>query len=184
MNRIRINKTVKIAILKGIIVIILVLFGTLITRKSNNLKGSIYNNVYNKYISFAPIKKIYNKYLGEILPFQNIIKDEPVMSEKIRYNDLSAFNNGVKLTLDNNYAIPILSDGIVIFIGNKDNFNKTVIIQDENGVDMIYGNLSKVNVKIYDYVKKDDLLGEADNNTLYLAFQKGEEYLDYKEFLK
>ena len=48
---------------------------------------------------------------------------------------------------------------------------------------MYYGNLSKVNVKIYDYVSKNDLLGSADNNELYMMFQKGEEYLDYKEFL-
>ncbi|MBQ3475378.1 MAG: M23 family metallopeptidase [Bacilli bacterium] len=179
-----VNKIVKSSILKTTIIIVLVIFGSLITRKSLRIKNLIFNNVYNKYMSFAAIKKIYNKYLGDVIPFQDVIKTETVYSDKIRYNDISTFNNGVKLSLDNNYAIPILKDGIVIFIGNKDELNRTVIIQDENGVDTYYGNLSKVNVKLYDYVKKNDLLGEADNNTLYLLFQKGEEYLDYKEFLK
>ena len=59
-----------------------------------------------------------------------------------------------------------------------------LIIEDENGIDYIYGNLSKINVKIYDYVKENDYLGEALDNTLYLVFQKGDKYLDYKEYLK
>ena len=31
--------------------------------------------------------------------------------------------------------------------------------------------------------KKNDLIGDTFNNTLYLEFKKGDKYLDYKEFL-
>ena len=82
-------------------------------------------------------------------------------------------------------------DGTMIISGSGEmewspecNNVKTVIIEDENGIDHIYGNLDNVNVKLYDYVDKNDLLGTASNNTLYLLFSKDGKYLDYKEFLK
>ena len=165
-------------------VILLVIFGTLITFKSENVKANIYDKIYNNHISFAEIKKVIVNNVGSIIPFQDILKEEPVFDEKIRYNNISSYDNGVKLYLENNYSIPILNDGIVIFIGEKDNLGKTVIIEDENGVDTYYGNLDNVNVKIYDYVSKNQYLGTAKDNSLYLLFEKENKYLDYKEFLK
>ncbi|MBO6195172.1 MAG: M23 family metallopeptidase [Bacilli bacterium] len=178
------NNYIKNIFYNGLFVIVLVLFGTLITSKNEILKANIYKNIYNDSINFAEAKKIYNKYAGSVIPFENIIKEKEVFNESLKYNEVSNYDEGVKLSLDSNYSIPILSDGIVIFIGNKDNLNKTVIIEDENGIDHYYGNLDTVNVKIYDYVSKNDLLGTAKDNTLYLLFSKDGKYLDYKEFLK
>ena len=173
---------IKSIIFRVLIAILLVLFGSLISYKSSKIKSSIYNNIYSNSISFSKIKKLYNNYVGTVIPFQDIL-DEDVFNEKIRYKDLNIYNEGIKLSLDNDYSIPIIKGGIVIYIGNKEDLNKTVIIEDEDGIDYIYGNLDKVNVKIYDYVKDNNLLGTASNNTLYLLFQKGDEYLDYKKFL-
>ncbi len=167
-----------------LLMFILIISGTLIVNKNTSIKGFIYNNIYTNNISFLKIKNLYNKKIGSIIPFENIIKDKEVFNEKIKYNEISKYDNGVKLSLGNNYSIPIISDGIVIFIGEKDNLNKTVIIEDEEGVNHIYGNLDKINIKQYDYVSKNDLLGTAKNNTLYLIFSKNGEYLDYKKFLK
>ena len=173
---------IKSIIFRVLIAILLVLFGSLISYKSSKIKSTIYNNIYTNSISFSKIKKLYNNYVGTVIPFQDIL-DEDVFNEKIRYKDLNIYNKGIKLSLDNDYSIPIIKGGIVIYIGNKEDLNKTVIIEDEDGIDYIYGNLDKVNVKIYDYVKDNNLLGTASNNTLYLLFQKGDEYLDYKKFL-
>ena len=178
------NSFIKIFVYKNMFVIALVLFGTLITTKSDMVKANIYKNVYNDNISFSKIKNVYNQYAGSIIPFENIIKEKEVFNESLKYNEVSNYDNGVKILLDKNYSIPILKDGIVVFVGNKDNLNKTVIIEDEDGVDYYYGNLDSINVKIYDYVSKNDLLGTASNNTLYLLFSKDGKYLDYKEFLK
>ena len=169
---------------KIICVTVVVLFITLVVNKNNNIKTKIFNEVYNSNISFAKIKKIYNNYLGSIIPIENIVKEKEVFNEKIKYNELSQYDKGVKLKLDSNYSIPIIKGGIVVFIGNKDNLNKTVIIEDKEGVNYYYGNLDLVNVKLYDYVSKNDLLGTSKDNTLYLLFSKEGKYLDYKEFLK
>lgn len=178
------NNIIKNNALSGLLVIIFVLFGTLITNKNEIMKANIYSKIYNDSLSFSKVKKLYNKHIGAVIPFENIIKEKEVFNESLKYNEVSNYDEGVKLNLDSNYSIPLLSDGIVIFIGNKNNLNKTVIIEDENGVDHYYGNLDTINVKLYDYVSKNDLLGTAKNNTLYLLFSKDGKYLDYKEFLK
>lgn len=175
---------IKNSIYKALTVIVVVVFGSLITSKNEKIKAEVYENVYKNNINFAEIKSIYTNYIGSVLPFENIIKEKEVFNENLRYKELSSYDNGIKLTLENNYSIPILNDGIVIFIGNKDNLNKTVIIEDDEGVDTYYGNLDTINVKLYDYVSKNDLLGTASSNKLYLLFEKDNKYLDYKEFLK
>ena len=172
---------IKKTIYKISITTILVFFGTILINKSNYIETYLYNNIYDNPLNMAEFKEIYNV-IGDIIPFQNIIKEEAVFNEKSSYKDINKYNNGIRLTLNNNYVSSIDS-GIVIFIGNKDNFNKTVIIENSNGVEEWYGNLNNINVNLYDYVKKNDLIGDTFNNTLYLEFKKGDKYLDYKEFL-
>lgn len=172
---------IKKTIYKISITTILVFFGTILINKSNFIETYLYNNIYDNHLNMAEFKEIYNV-IGDIIPFQNIIKEEAVFNEKSSYKDINKYNNGIRLTLNNNYVSSIDS-GIVIFIGNKDNFNKTVIIENSNGVEEWYGNLNNINVNLYDYVKKNDLIGDTSNNTLYLEFKKGDKYLDYKEFL-
>lgn len=172
-------------IFKCLIVAILTLTCLILSKKSVLAKNIIYNKVYDSYISFPRIKKIYNKYLGNILPFENINIEKPVFNnETIKYKEKSAYDSGVKLILENNYVIPIINDGMVIFIGEKENLGKTLIIEDSNKINYIYGNLENINVKLYDYVNKGDLLGSSKDNTLYLLFEKDGKYLDYKEFIK
>jgi D-alanyl-D-alanine carboxypeptidase (penicillin-binding protein 5/6) len=47
-----------------------------------------------------------------------------------------------------------------------------------------YGNLDDINVKLYDYVKKGDLLGTVKDNSLYLMFEKDGNVIDYKKYIK
>ena len=72
---------------------------------------------------------------------------------------------------------------MVVFIGNKENYNNTVIIEDLNGVYIWYGNINTTSLKLYDYVEKGSYIGEASNN-LYMVFSKDNKYLSYEEYLK
>ena len=78
--------------------------------------------------------------------------------------------------------VPILESGVVVFIGEKDDYKNTIIVEQVDGIDVFYGNIKTNNIKLYDYVEKGELLGEA-NKELYLVFQKDGEYLDYKEYI-
>lgn len=166
--------------------LVLIIFGisTFLVRNNANIKNIIYNHVYNTHFSFASFKNLYNKYVGNVIPFQNIFETKKVFNEKLEYKSLSKYNKGVKLTLSDNYAIPIIKGGIVIFSGEKEGIGKTVIIQQSDGIDVWYGNLSNTTMKLYDYVEDNAIIGEAKDNELYMIFQKDGVEIDYKEVLK
>lgn len=178
------HNSFQVFMLKFFTVIIVFAFGTLIVKKDPKIKTIIYNKVYKNNFSFAYFKNLYNTHIGNLLPFKNLFNEKQVFSEKLEYKSLAKYNKGVKLTLENNYAIPIIKGGIVIFIGEKDNLGKTVIIQQSNGIDVWYSNLSSTKMQLYDYVETNSIVGEAINNTLYLTFLKDGVEIDYKEILK
>ena len=43
--------------------------------------------------------------------------------------------------------------------------------------------MDSINVSMYEYVEKGDLLGEVSTTELYLLFKKNGEILDYKEYI-
>lgn len=43
--------------------------------------------------------------------------------------------------------------------------------------------LPKKNIKMYDYVKKGDLIGEAKDKKIYLLFEEKGKFLDYKKYI-
>ena len=65
------------------------------------------------------------------------------------------------------------------YIGEKEEYGNTVIIQQIDGIDVWYGNISNTSIKLYDYVEKGNLLGEC-SNELYLVFKKDGNRLDYE----
>ncbi len=150
-----------------------------------NFKNWIDKNVYHVNFSFAQINKTYQKYFGNLFPVPEVKNPitEPVFSEKLTYTSKESYKEGVKLTVSPNYLVPILESGIVVFIGEKENYGKTVIIQQVNGIDLWYVGVDSSNVKIYDYVEKGNLLGESISNEIYLYYQKAGEFLDYQEYL-
>lgn len=187
-SKVKSKNYLKIFIYKLLITTCLVLVVLVITKSSDKYKVIIKQNVFDKNFSFAKVNEIYTKYLGSALPFKDIkiFKEEvkPTFEEKLKYNETSKYNDGVKLTVEKNYLVPIQESGLVVFTGEKEGYGNIVIIQQVNGVDMWYGNLGNVNVKLYDYVEKGSLLGEVKDTSLYLVYQKDGKYIDYKEYIK
>lgn len=174
--------------LKGLgirVLIILVIFFSLAIacKYNNNFKNTLTKYAFTDGISFTKIKKIYNKYLGGILPIKKEIDTQKVFNEKISYDNLSVYHDGVNLTVSESYLVPALTEGMVVFIGNKENYNNTIIIEDLNGVYIWYGNINTTSLKLYDYVEKGTYIGEV-NNSLYMVFSKDNKYLNYEEYLK
>ena len=60
----------------------------------------------------------------------------------------------------------------------------TIIVQQSDGIYTWYGNLSNINLKLYDYIEDNSIIGEAKNNELYLMFQKDGVDVSYKDVLK
>ena len=173
------RKEIKKALSKILLSIIIFLIGMILVKSNPKLKETIKTKVYEESLPFQKLKNTYKKYLGNVIEVE---KTQEVFNETLSYNKASKYKDGVKLNVSNNYMVPILESGVVVFIGEKENYKNTIIVEQTNGIDVFYGNIKSNNIKLYDYVEKGELLGEA-NNELYLVFQKDGKYLDYKEYI-
>ena len=180
-----IKKYVRNFLYRSLICFSLFLLLAIICKIDTEYKDIIKKNIYETNISFTSIKNFYSKYLGGVSILDNFVSNtKPVFNEKLVYKSSSKYYNGVKLEVENNYLVPVLESGIVVFIGEKENYGNVIIIQGMDGVDIWYGNMSTTSIKLYDYIESGDLLGETTNNYLYLVYSKNGEYLNYEEYLK
>lgn len=171
----------KLGIRVGIVLIIFLSLA-ITCNYSDKFKDVITKYVFTESISFTKIKNIYNKYLGGILPIKKEVDTKKVFNEKLNYSNLSLYYDGVNLTVSDGYLVPALREGMVVFIGNKDNYGNTVIIEDLNGTYIWYGNISTTSLKLYDYIETGSYIGEVNKN-LYMVFSKDNKYLSYEEYL-
>ena len=149
---------------------------------SGDFKASFNKYVYNTSLPFTDFKDLYDDFFKGTKTSNKENNSIDVFTEKLSYSNASLYKDGVELTVSDNYLVPALESGIVVFIGEKDDYGKTVIVQQMNGIDVFYGNISS-NVNIYDYVEKGSLIGESIDDKLYLVFQKEGKSVDYKEYL-
>ena len=166
--------------------VVLITVITLILLKSNTVfKTKFYKYIYEDNISFASINSFYQKYFGSPIPFSNLLKEKtvPTFNEKLTFTSKKQYLDGVELEVASNYLVPNLESGMVIFVGEKENLGKTVIIEQVNGVEVWYTNLKETNVSIYDYLEKGSLIGEVMDQKLYLTFKKDGEILNYEDYL-
>lgn len=169
---------------KILIVTILFLSSLIYIKQSDKNKEKYKNFVYNNSLSFAKIYSIYNQYLGDVVPFKNIFKDntKQVSNEKITYEKIEKQGDGYLLTVSSEYPVSSVQSGIIIKSVSSDKYNNLITIQDKNGLNITYGYLDNLNVKLYDYVEKGEILGTA-NKKLYMIFQKDNEFLSYEKYL-
>ena len=185
INEEKLIKYLRSLILRSLTVIVLFLFLAIISKSSKKYKNIIVSNLYEKHISFTTFKKFYTKYLGGIVPLDKVSQNiEPVFNEKLEYINESIYHDGVKLEVSSNYLVPIIEEGLVVYIGEKENYGNVVIVEGIDGIDIWYGNMETTTIKLYDYVESGNYLGQTGGNTLYLVYEKDGIFLDYKEYLK
>lgn len=169
---------------KILILVVLFLINLIAMKSNTNYKNFIYEKVFNNNFSFTKVKEFYNKYLGGVETLDGIVNNSTsVFNETLAYNSKSIYYDGVKLEVSTSYLVPVINEGLVVFIGEKENYGSTIIIQGIDGVEIWYGNMANTSVKLYDYVEKGTLLGEVKNNTLYLVYSKDGKVLNYEEYL-
>lgn len=139
--------------------------------------------VFDTNISFTTINSWYKKYFGSSLPINLETNTVPVNKNIEDFQNIEKFHDGVRIQVPNDSAINTLNSGIIVFMGEKENYKNVVIIQGIDGVDIWYGNLENVGFSLYDYVEKGKILGSAKEDHIYLVLQKEGQYLDYEEYI-
>lgn len=162
-----------------ILLVVLVTLVTMIVLKQNkNFKPIFYKYVYEDNIKFADINNLYKKYFGSIIPKEKVKK---VSSENLVYTSKEKYKDGVKLKVSKNYIVPAIKEGMIVFVGEKEEYGNTVIVSGIDGIDVWYSNIETTH-KIYDYVDKSEIIGEA-NDFIYIVIKKKDNVLDYEKYI-
>ena len=175
---ININKALS-KILLAIIFILLCLI-------ANNYSNK-FANYYNKYFQNNNFKfnkglKLYQKVIGKPI----FLKEEGLSSQVVdldNHYQIKDYLEGKQLEYEKNGLVNAFNSGIVVFIGNKDNYGNTVIIQGIDGVDIWYGNITDLSINLYDYVEKNKIIGKPINELIYLKIEKDGNNLNITDYL-
>lgn len=183
-NKSALSKFLFTILIKSLIVVLLFLSSMIFIRQNDKNKKIFKEKVYNNSLSFAKIYNLYSKYLGDALPFKDTIKDDTkkVSNEKITYSSIKKVGDDYLLAVPSNYTLQSIKSGIVIEVKKDDKYKNIVKIQDKSGVNITYKNLNEVEVKLYDYVEKGEILGST-SDKLYINFEKDGKYLSYEKYL-
>lgn len=169
--------------IKLLMVYLIIITLSIICKSNKSYRDIIYNNIFGSSINFSYARNFYNKYLGGVLNIKDFNNTKSVFNDKLKYYELTKYKDGVKLKVGYNYLVPVINSGIIVYIGNKDDYGNVIIIEDSNGVYNWYGNICNYNVKMYDNINSGDYIGEACDDYMYLVFTKGKQILDYKKFI-
>lgn len=80
-------------------------------------------------------------------------------------------------------SVKAMNEGIIVEAGEKADTGLTIVLQHGDGTKSWYGNLEKIDVTLYDFVKKGKELGktklsENQKGTYYFAIKKGDNFID------
>ena len=100
-----------------------------------------------------------------------------------------ANGEGIILETSLGSKVEAINEGVVIFAGEKEGIGKTVVIQHANKSESWYGQLEKIDVKLYDLVKKGKEVGQVtvsedgSKGRFYLAIKENDAFIDPKKVI-
>ncbi len=178
------KKKIKQLLTQILLTIIIFLVGMIFIKDNPTNKQVLEEGIYEKSLKFTKVRQLYDKYFGKLFSIDKLVyEDHPVFNESITYTATNAYKDGVALTVYKNYMVPNLESGIVVFIGEKEGYGETIIIEQTDGIDVFYSNITTANIKLYDYIEKGEYLGQTKTDKLYLTFQRNGTILNYKDYL-
>ena len=170
---------------KTLVSIVFVMTLLLVNKFSPSMIKSLKNNIFNKSFNFVKVNLLTKNLLGkEFLYYKSDKEIVSVISDDIINNDVHKYYDGESFKVSKNLPIGAIESGVAVFIGDKEYYQKTVIIQGVDGFNIWYGNLDDVNIKLYDYVEKNSLIGNAYDDKIYLLIEKNNQLFTYEDYKK
>ncbi|MBT2681667.1 M23 family metallopeptidase [Bacillus sp. ISL-35] len=101
-------------------------------------------------------------------------------------------DNGQRIMIETGKGagVEAMNEGLVHFVGMKEGFGKTVIVQHGDKSETWYGNLDKIDVNLYEYISKGTKVGTAMDSedglkgSFYFAIKKGDDFVDPVQVIK
>ena len=158
---------------KMLLSIIVVLSCLIVTNFDSSIRNEFNSNVLEKNINFGTFKKIYNKFIGGVEEHDTLVVG---LTNLLNYEEI---NGSYKVNVSED---EVLAPGIIVYIGDKDEYLNTVIVQGNDGVDIWYSNISLNEYSLYDYVSKNDILGSSLSDHYIISILKNGNKLKYEEY--
>lgn len=166
---------------KILLSIILVLSSVIFMKLDDNNKVWFKKNVLESNLEFMKINEWYHHTFGEILPSVQDEKSSMVINE-VRMGERENYLDGYKIKTMKSTPIKAISSGLLVYMGEKEGYNNTFIMQGVDGVDVWYGNIDHTNFKLYDYIEEGQILGESLGEEYYLVFEKDGKTISYEDY--
>lgn len=176
-------KYAKGLISRTLLAVIFVLGSIIFTNISDDNKQLYQKVVLEDSLEFTKINELYQSLFGKVDITSDKSDDAEVVFGNITYTNVEPFKNGVKLTVGMNEVVNVITSGIVVFIGEKDDLGNTIIIQGNDGVDIWYSNITDSDILVYDYVEAGSILGTSNSDDIYLTISKDGEFISYEEYM-
>ena len=167
---------------KLLLSIIFLLVSIILINKNNNVKEFYQKNIYTNSWSFTKFNSLYNKYFGSLVKDYQVPDTSNVFNETLSYSHIEDYLNGSILSVSNNYMVPVIESGIIVYLGDKDALKNTCIVQGVDGVDIWYSNIDISKLTLMDYVNKGEFLSTTLSDKLYLTLERGNEYIKYEDY--
>lgn len=169
------NNIFKKILSKLFTIVIFTMIVITLSNTSPKFKSFIVDKVLNSTIDFSFVNKLSNKVTNVFKTSNNTL---PVVKEE--NNRKERYKDGIKYIVNKGASVNIKDSGIVTYIGNKDGYNNTVIIQQSNGYYAWYGNI-KEEVKLYDYIESGSKIGKTLSNEYYYVLLKDNKPVNLNE---
>lgn len=183
-NNIKLQSCLSNLLSKFLLSIIFLMLSVILIKSNNNIRKFYQEDILTKQINFTKFNNLYTKYFGNILPDYTVpnVPTEVASNTSFDYNSGTPYLNGVKLTTTTNYPVPIITSGIIVFIGEKDQLGPTCIIQGVDGVDIWYSHIDTSSLNLYDYVTEGKILAPTEDDYFYLTIDSNGNYLTYDTY--
>ena len=167
---------------KLLLSIIFLLVSIILINRSDKVKEFYQENIYTNSWSFTKFNSLYNKYFGSLVKDYQVPDTSSVFNEALSYSHIEDYLNGSILSVSNNYMVPVIESGIIVYLGDKDALKNTCIVQGVDGVDIWYSNIDISKLTLMDYVNKGEFLSTTLSDKLYLTLERGNEYIKYEDY--
>ena len=177
-ERLVLKKSVKRNINQFLLVVVLFLIGMIGVRIHPEWKEVLQTQIYEKSISFAKGREFYRKYFGSVFPtFEEKSEYQAVLGQNVIGKDYSVEDGFLHLNLSSGNSVSCFENGVIVYLDSD-----KLLVEQVDGVVATYYGIEVSNYKLYDYIDKGDILGNA-KGEVSVSFEKNGEKVDYQKYL-
>jgi len=166
---------------KILTILIFITFLLIINKVYPGTLKNIKTSIFSKSISFIKINKLSKNIIGRDIFYEDN-KEVKVLSNEYDLNSIRKYYDAEEFKVSTNLPIGAIESGVVIFVGEKDNYGTTIIIEGVDGYNIWYSNITDINIKLYDYIEKGSLIANAKDSKIYLLIEKDNKIYSYNEY--